>query len=124
MNNHIECPNCEEKTTRLIEPALLRLPIDMSDRYEGESVYWKEPGGFSDTEFIVVIRNDEPLVHVSDAKTEPLCPRCFNHGIWPKLYPFIANRPPEIKLDGWSVAVWQEVEGEGRRNDRQSITNY
>lgn len=105
----MECPNCGKQADRLIEPALLRLPIDMADMCEGETVHWKEPGAYSPTEFIVVIRNDEPLAYVSDAHAEPLCVGCFNHGIWPKLHPFIANKPPEIILDGFRDAVWREV---------------
>lgn len=105
----MECPNCEEQTDKLIDPALLRLPIDLSEKCDGETVFWKEPGAYSPTEFTVVWRNDEPLAYVSDAKCEPLCPGCFNHGVWPKLHPFIANKPPEIILDGFCNAVWQEA---------------
>lgn len=104
----MECPNCEEEAVRLIEPALLRLPIDMSGKCDGETVRWKEPGAFSLTSFIVTIKNSEPLVHVWDANTEPMCHRCFNHAVWPDLYPYIANKPSQLILDGWHEPIWQE----------------
>jgi hypothetical protein len=52
----MECPNCEQETDRLIECALLRLPVDLSDFKEGDSFSWTEPNKLK-INFDVVERN-------------------------------------------------------------------
>lgn len=108
-----ECMNCREEVERVIPAPLLRVAADMFPGYEsGEpSVRWHVPGqSMPGAEEFNVIREDgdDLLIRPWDACDGAMCVACWAGQVWPACYPYLDNKPPAVKLDGWRQATWAE----------------
>lgn len=118
------CRNCEEETDRLIEsPKLLILSGTNQCRYrpdEGE-LDWHAPGqGYPGTHRFTVleVRLDGYIARPEDACDQPMCAACWAGQLWPALFPYLTNKPADLRLNGWRPPEWiapsPSAPGEGK----------
>lgn len=109
-----ECGYCGAETDCVLEPPIVRIPRSELHGYDDgdERVLWHAPtqacpGG----DWYNVLREDDQAIYVRpwECADEPICIRCWDGCIIPALVPYLCNKPPQLRLNGWRDAEWVEL---------------
>ena len=116
----IECPNCEESTPKLYEAPRLRIPAPrgyhVDELGQGELIRWHPPGsafpGDESFELLEVLPDGWLLVLPPETPADGCyCARCWGGRLWPALFSYTANHPPDFRLDGYRDPIMLTQEG-------------
>lgn len=109
----LECPCCGEEYPRLLLPPIVCIPrADVPSFEPGDhQVRWCAPGqGFPGTDPYDVLRSDDTTIYARpwECTDAALCYRCWAGHTFPAIVPYLYNKPPELKLNGWRQPEWIE----------------